>query len=634
MPTYINRNSYSVHLNGPDGETIVVNSKQVIELPEYYQKYAQRGFITLINGNIMAPQTRIEAIRKSVTQKVIRQGRNINATPPPSAMIKEISEIPARQSKIRNNPQHVTRKPSLDLADSVPVRHKLGANVQANYLEVYKSFASKHQYSISNDVGVGILTFNRPKSLKRLLQSIDAFTDLNNTVVFISDDNSTDPDQIALLDSLDKSKYVILRNTTRAGIAGNSNRLLKCLKRFNYGILLNDDVEVLRNGWDTFYGQNMAATGLKHFIYREDGVYGAVAATPSMINDKEVAKVDSKPHGAVLAFDNTVDVGYFDEGFGIYGMEHVEWSDRFHKDGHQAVGYFDAKDSSDYFKIHAESSAVIDRVTHLAKAKAYLAAGSYNRTSKYADVINSISVVVPIRVFARQQAIDLIVKNLKALKFPHVEIILSEHDVEKNFVNRHVGIQHIFTATNSQSTLFNKAMAFNVGVNASSANNVILHDADLMAHDDYANYVYDKLQKYEACHIGKFVIYLDKDETDSVVSNGLTRDPSFERMVGYYEGGSIGVRKRNYWACGAFNEEFYGYGNEDTEFFGRLSRNTHFCNERTEAFIHLWHPRVANWTEHHNDNKALERRLVAMTMEQRLAALANQNARRGYKCEC
>jgi glycosyltransferase involved in cell wall biosynthesis len=314
-------------------------------------------------------------------------------------------------------------------------------------------------------------------------------------------------------------------------------------------------------------------------------------------------------------------------------MEHIEWSDRFSKDGHQEPGYFDAVNSTAYFKIHADVSSVTDRLTHLQKGKEHLASGVFSRTSNYVNEIKTISLVVPIRVFGRQNAIDLVVKNLKAMKYPHVDIILSEHDVIQNYNNQHAGIRHIFTQASSTATLFNKSLAFNVGVEAAHSNEIILHDADLLVHSNYAKHINGILTKYEACHVGKFVIYLDQSETEVAVIDGLAPNPTFERMVGYYEGGSVGVRKRDFWRCGGFNEEFYGYGNEDTEFFGRLSKSTHFCNERTEAFVHLWHPRVPNWTEHHHENKLLERRLVALPMEQRLKDLHAQNARRGYKCE-
>jgi glycosyltransferase involved in cell wall biosynthesis len=642
MPTFINRNTYAVHLNGPDGQTVLVNSKQVIELPDFYHKYVQRGYITQVNGNVLSPETRMASIRKSVTQKVIRQGKSI--VKPVQDVVREAVDVMPNAAKVlRRQQSDVLRKPAVNITDSA-TRPRVGTAVNANYLEVYRSFAARYQYAVSNDIGIGILTYNRPGSLKRLLQSIESFTDLDKTVVFISDDNSDDPEQISLLDSLVDSKYVVLRNRTRAGVAGNSNRLLKCLSRFRYGLLLNDDVEVLKLGWDSFYPDNLNASGLKHFIYREIGVYGASAATAyrmiqgnsktSHIKEVEVSKVDSKPHGAVLAFDNSVDVGYFDEGFGVYGMEHIEWSDRFHKDGHQEAGYFDVAHSNEYFRIHAEASAVADRVMHLQHSKKYLAVGKFARSSSYVEELPSLSIVVPIRVFGRQNAIDLIIRNIKALKFPHVDIIISEHDVSQNFDNKHVGIRHIFTAADGAQTLFNKSRAFNVGVNAAACNDIILHDADLMVHRSYASQIKSILMANESCHIGKFVIYLDQGETERVSIDGLSSEPSFERMVGYYEGGSLGVRRRDYWRCGGFNEAFYGYGNEDTEFFGRLSQTTKFCNERTEAFIHLWHPRVENWIDHHQENKMLERKLVSNAMDKRLKDLNAQNVERGYKCEC
>ena len=69
------------------------------------------------------------------------------------------------------------------------------------------------------------------------------------------------------LDSAATPNFVILRNNERLGIAGNTNRLLRCLSRFKYGMLLNDDVEILKYGWDQIYFDAMENTGMHHFVY-------------------------------------------------------------------------------------------------------------------------------------------------------------------------------------------------------------------------------------------------------------------------------------------------------------------------------------------------------------------------------
>ena len=51
-------------------------------------------------------------------------------------------------------------------------------------------------------------------------------------------------------------------------------------------------------------------------------------------------------------------VGYFDENFGKYGMEHVDWSHRVSMSKIQPAGYHDVDGSELFFKICNHESAV------------------------------------------------------------------------------------------------------------------------------------------------------------------------------------------------------------------------------------------------------------------------------------
>lgn len=216
---------------------------------------------------------------------------------------------------------------------------------------------------------MGILSYNRAKSLSRLVNSIRAYTDLDATTVFISDDHSTDPGTLAYLASLSPAEFVVLQNTTQLGVAGNTNRLLRCLSRFDNMLLLNDDMEVIRQGWDSFYIREGADTNIKHFCYRQPGIYGAKRGDPV---GTKLLRVMDKPHGAALAFDKHVlrKIGYFNEAFGLYGCEHVDWSRRAWLSGLQAQGFYDLRNSELYFRLHHEQSALRDRHGHLRAARA------------------------------------------------------------------------------------------------------------------------------------------------------------------------------------------------------------------------------------------------------------------------
>ena len=220
-----------------------------------------------------------------------------------------------------------------------------------------------------DSVGVGILTYNRPNSLRRLIDSIATYRS-NSATIFVSDDGSTDPAQLAYLDELQSCGNIVVLGR-QLGIAGNSNRLLHCLSPFRKKILLNDDVEILALGWEQFYFSAMQRTNFHHFCHRQPGVYGAARGDRVMVNGIALNVVLSKPHGAVMALDDVAfaKVGYFDEQFGQYGMEHVDWSTRLSSSGLQPSGFFDVEGSDAYFLVHAEQSAVENRVGKFRRAK-------------------------------------------------------------------------------------------------------------------------------------------------------------------------------------------------------------------------------------------------------------------------
>lgn len=220
-------------------------------------------------------------------------------------------------------------------------------------------------------IGVGILSYNRPNSISRLVESILKYTSLDGNIkIVISDDASSNKPLQGIYDKID-SRITILRNRTRAGIAGNTNRCLRFLDGSDDFLLLNDDVQVLNYGWHTFYTAKMLETSIHHFCYREPGVYGAKPAQLKSVNGHNLLYVPDKPHGAVLAFDAAAfrTVGYFDTEFGLYGMEHVDWSTRVFKSGIQPSGYFDVPGSNEYFKINSDQSAVENRSHHLKAAR-------------------------------------------------------------------------------------------------------------------------------------------------------------------------------------------------------------------------------------------------------------------------
>jgi len=639
MPEYINPNIYTVHLTGPDGKVIKMKSRQKMVLSDFFDRYRTRGFIRLVSEEASQPVT--QRIQSKINLSSRKPNNTINSQLPIKSLgrtqeqslldqKKRRVEIAKARKIVRSKPQPVNKRIYNQSNNQI-----VGRTININPTELLKSNLAKYNYPISNNIGIGILSYNRKESLERLIDSIINFTDLRRTTVFISDDCSTDPNLISYLDELSKNNnFVVIRNDKRLGVSGNTNRLLRCLSRFAYGLLLNDDVEILNYGWDNFYVDALVKTNMHHFVYRQSGVYGAKIGEPITVGECELLKVTDKPHGAILAFTNHMldKCGYFDESYGIYGMEHVDWSQKAWEFGLQIEGFFDVKNSDSYFLLHSDKSAVENREELLQNSRKIFKSRTVKKIHlSDTSIVPAISYVIPFRDIGRTDAIKTVVNNIRGQKFPVINIFLVEQDS-----STHVNLQdfhpiNYFLAAENTNPLFNKSKAFNLAVSKVTDDRVILHDADIMVQSNYTSTVYDILDKYTACHIGNSVVYADTNSTNIINNTYVVNyNVKCDRVVGYFEGGSLACHVSEYWKCGAFNEDFWGYGCEDCDFYARLAANSIWCENRTFDFLHLWHGRVAGWNSHHDTNRRIEASLVARSMNDRVQLQYSQLNRLGY----
>lgn len=626
MPDYINSHDYDLHLVGPDGRKITIPRGRTVRLPLFFERYVKKGYLkhfrTTQKLAIETATPKKYRPTKSLAIKTARKrlqdaAERGAASQAPTARVARAGEIKSRaNSKTSSAIRHINK--SKPITKIVGRGHKQGAT------ESLHKTLSTTIYPVSNGIGVGILSFNRPKSLRRLINSIIRCTDLNRTTVFISDDGSADIELFRYLEKLARTNnFVILRNETRLGIAGNSNRLLRCLQRFPCKLLLNDDVEVLRNGWDRFYFDAMRASNMHHFCYNQPGVYGAPEGYKQSVRGCVLSRVDTRPHGAVLALDQKAfeKVGFFDESFGYYGMEHVDWSSRVAAVKLQLPGYWDVDGSDRFFVIHPDRSAVPDRVKNL-----QIARGKYAGKEGRADKIEasgrshvpSISCVIPFRDIGRHDSILTAFNNIRAQRFPHIEMIVAEHDDKSNFTPKELQcITHTLMKCGTKP--FNKSIVFNAGMARVSHEKVLLHDADTLAPAHYAQLIADSLDRFEACHFGARVLYADKDSTKNVNKTGhIDKTVSADKIVTYFEGGSLGCLRDVYWRVGGFVEGFWGYGCEDCDFYYRLSKASRWFENRIIDFIHLWHTRTSGWIKYHEANKEYEKKLAELSLKERI----------------
>ncbi len=573
---FVNPNARQVQLAGPNKELVTIKGYSRIVLDEWSTKYSPRHIkVVRVLGSEPAKNL-------NFPRTVRKKGKTVLTTERRSRLESKQKKAVERKDRSKTKSGVKIKYKKRDKGAKAPptVRREAGVNKTVgrgnsrNINIKYKEVMRHLDVPISNNIGVGILSYNRLSSLKRCLASIRKYTDLSRTTIFVSDE-STDPSVGEWLNK--QNDICVIRNVNRLGVAGNTNRLLRCLSRFKFGYILNDDVEILRDGWEHFYLNAASELGYHHFCYRQVGLMGArdADATFKKIKGYRVSTIADKPQGGVLAFTNKAfrTVGYFDESMGEYGMEHVDWSNRVSLSELQPAGYHDIDGSKEYFKIHRETSAVLNRSDKLRTSKAKYDKVKNNKRRIFVDPgpssdVQSLSVIIPIRDTnnERNGSIKSVISNIRGQLFPNIELIIVENDANKNF--RYKKLEPLVYKYTPYGARFQKSRAFNVGVKISTHGKVVLHDADILVDARYLSRVNVALKKHDGCHIGSEVLYLD-DPSTKIVNTKFRVDNSLRatRMVTYFEGGSIACHKNTFWNVGGFNEEFEGYGCEDCDFF-------------------------------------------------------------------
>ena len=172
------------------------------------------------------------------------------------------------------------------------------------------------------DFAIGITTYNRPDVLEFTLSQFDKF----GGDIIIIDDHS---------DGGCSNRCI--RNSERLGIAKNKNKCLSLLKDYEKIFLFDDDCFPIRDKWWEIYD------GEHHFVHAD--------CPPQWVN-----KYDGKnawwtgAMGCCMMVDGEVlrVAGGMVTEFGMYGYEHVEYTNRIHKMGITPYPYITPKNVHDY----------------------------------------------------------------------------------------------------------------------------------------------------------------------------------------------------------------------------------------------------------------------------------------------
>jgi hypothetical protein len=150
--------------------------------------------------------------------------------------------------------------------------------------------------------------------------------------------------------------------------------------------------------------------------------------------------------------------------------------------------------------------------------------------------------------------------------------------------------------------VFNKPWLFNIGVNYSKTNRLLLAEMDVTFKHNYFSLL--EKMKWEDWFFGwNRIVFLDMYK--------LYYERITEPKKGMAEGGIVCLDKNFYWEAGGGNEWLLSLGGPDNEFIRRVEYLTKSYPMLEATIFHNWHPvhklKRDNWK--HNSNRKKNSRL-------------------------
>jgi glycosyltransferase involved in cell wall biosynthesis len=233
--------------------------------------------------------------------------------------------------------------------------------------------------------------------------------------------------------------------------------------------------------------------------------------------------------------------------------------------------------------------------------------------------ITGVSVVIPVRGIDRQNNLNFCISRMLMQNVHPLEIIVSEEDayerIKVDYFARDSRVRKVFTRSQKP---FNKSIAINVGVCLATNSKIVMNDADIIPPKGYIARIDETLEVYDSCFFAKEIYNVNLCRSGIVWSGGKRTD--------YFSGGSIAFTKKAFFDIGGMCEEFYGYGSEDCEFWGRIRNLTNMYECRDTAVLHIAHKRP----EQYSVNSELYDKIMKKDMAERLAALKSDLSKRHF----
>lgn len=204
-----------------------------------------------------------------------------------------------------------------------------------------------------------------------------------------------------------------------------------------------------------------------------------------------------------------------------------------------------------------------------------------------------VSFIIGHRGTARLPHLLMTVRSIAAQRDVPFECIVVEQALEQELKDKLPSwVRYHYTKAPAADYLYNRSWALNEGARIARGRILILHDGDMLVPVAYASETMRQIDHgFDVVNLKRFIAFLDEPSTAhlfrSLDLSGRLR--SEEMMSNATAGGSIGIKIDSFFSLGAMDEDFVGWGGEDTEFWDRC-QTMRVANHTYMPIVHLWHP--------------------------------------------
>jgi len=404
-----------------------------------------------------------------------------------------------------------------------------------------------------SEIGVALITFNRPKYYRQVLESLPR--NEFSTLIVVNDGTNS----YAKKEDAD----IVISNDEQLGVAKSKNIAINALLENNKDIkhlfIIEDDILVKDPKVFQYYIKAAESTGIHHLCYEK--VAGNEKTLKYTLEQPDGVKIGfyNNPQGAFMYVNVNIikKLGMFDEGY-INAFEHIDFEYNLSK---KAVAppfwYFPDLLNSEEYLTDIEGSSENSSITNKDKYQENWNKSARHFTQKWGHFTNTISdvgihglegilmhlqnnyskkksinsgkklsVIIPYR--KREDALKSIIPALEAYlpkQVENYEILIIEQGNDKPF---------------------NKGLMNNIGFTKATGDYVCFHDVDLIP--EYSDYSYPVRPAHISSHCSQF---------------------NYINIPDKIMGGVILFNKEDYLKVNGYSNEFNGWGKEDDDLYAR-----------------------------------------------------------------